>query len=143
MLMKLRWVFNPVLIRKIIIILLAILIASITTSFSFGVRKAHGGEAETLLAQKDAARLAKLKTIISEITEFLKDKTVDKEVLKARLESYKAEDPSLVSDLDAAEAALVAGDKSALESFLRKVLPKRDELEKSARSASSTTGATC
>ena len=91
MLMKLRLVFSPVLIRKIIIILLAILIASITTSFSFGIKKAHGGETETLLAQKDAERLAKLKTIISEITELLKDKTVDKKVLAAKLESYKAE----------------------------------------------------
>src|SRR3989338_3718991 len=104
MLMKLRWVFNPVLIRKIIIILLAILIASITTSFSFGIKKAHGGETETLLAQKDAERLAELKTIMSEITEFLKDKTVNKEVLKARLESYKIKDASLTADIDAAKA---------------------------------------
>ncbi len=142
MLMKLKWVFNPVLIRKIIIILLAILIASITTSFSFGIRKAHGGETETLLAQRDAERLEKLKTIMSEVTEFLKDKAVDKEVLKARLESYKTEDASLTADLDAAKHAIEHGDKSALESFLRKALPKRAELEKSARSAS-TTVATC
>ena len=50
----------------------------------------------------------------------------DKNVLKAKLESYRAEDSSLIADIDAAKDALDAGDKSVLESFLRSVvLPER------------------
>jgi len=142
MLMKLRLVFSPVLIRKIIIILLAMLIASITTSFSFGIKKAHGGDTEAFLARRDAQRLEKLEAIIKEITFVIEDKSVDKGVLKAKLESYKTEDPSFVSDLEDAIQAIGHNNKSILESFLRKALPKKEELKKSAP-ASSTTEVTC
>lgn len=43
MLMRLKLFLNPGLIKKIIIILLAIFIAVITTSFGFGIKDAHGG----------------------------------------------------------------------------------------------------
>src|SRR3989338_5824195 len=131
MLMKLRWVFNPVLIRKIIIILLAILIASITTSFSFGIRKAHGGEAEELVAEQKTEDLALLKDIISDISKILKGETVVKRAVIAKLEAYKERDASLASALGKSMEAL-SGDsltdvqKRALTENLEKLFEKRD-----------------
>lgn len=148
MLMKLRWVFNPVLVKKIIIILLAILIASITTSFSFGIRKAHGSEAENLIAKQKATDLEDLKAIISDVTKLLNGESVDKEVLNARLESYRKRDSSLASSLERA-MELVSSDLSVeprkrdLTGYLEKFVEKRKELEKSVGTSLGTTVATC
>lgn len=58
MLMKLRLVLSQDVVKKLIVILLAILIATITTSFSFSLRKAYGNEGEGIVkdlkAQKDS-----------------------------------------------------------------------------------------
>ncbi|MBI3018784.1 MAG: hypothetical protein HYY61_02700 [Deltaproteobacteria bacterium] len=146
--MKLRWMFNPVLIRKIIIILLAILIASITTSFSFGVRKAHGGEAEELVARQKTEDLTLLKDIISDVSKILKGEAVVKTAVIAKLEAYKKRDVSLASALEKSMEAL-SGDsltdvqKRALTENLEKLVEKRDELAKSVRASSSASVATC
>src|SRR3989338_9390186 len=44
MLSKLKLICEPAVIKKIIIILLAIFVAAITTSFGMGIKKAHGQE---------------------------------------------------------------------------------------------------
>ena len=44
MLSKFKFICEPAVIKKIIIILLAIFVAAITTSFGMGIKKAHGQE---------------------------------------------------------------------------------------------------
>jgi len=61
MLMKLMWVFNQNIVKKIIIILLAILIASITTSFG------HADEGDVVVKQKKA-EIENLKQIVLDLS---------------------------------------------------------------------------
>ena len=79
MLMKLMWVFNQNIVKKIIIILLAILIASITTSFG------HADEGDVVVKQKKA-EIENLKQIVLDLSALTDADTFD--IQRKRQEVY-------------------------------------------------------
>ncbi|OGP06440.1 MAG: hypothetical protein A2Z91_04790 [Deltaproteobacteria bacterium GWA2_38_16] len=143
--MKLKLTFNPVVIKKIIIILLAILIASITTSFSFNLKKAYGGTPEDILVKELMDKKAELEKLSAKLSEFIeRSKTAtpsadDMSVLVAELKRFQSLYPSraldgLIEVLSDRKDTFDSALKSVLVNYLGTLIEDTTELDKKIKS---------